>query len=423
MNNHAAGRVRPVALAYLVSQYPTVSMIWLIREVLQLRTMDFQIDVASINDPDRPSADLAADELSESKKTHYVLAQGVKGAVLAHVTALLTLPRAYLRGWTLVFHLGQLDIRRVFMNGIYFTEALMVGRWMKRIGHHHLHVHLGQQAATVGLFVKQVFGFGYSITVHGPDEFYDARGQYLTEKVIAADFIVCISHFARSQLMKLSPYENWGKLHVSRLGVDPAVFSPRTTQRESGREFEIICVGRLVSAKGQHLLIDAVKVLTNRGRRVRLRIVGTGADGDSLKRQVQQLDLTAIVVFEGAVNPDRIHALYAQADCFCLPSFAEGIPVVLMEAMSMGIPCVTTHITGIPELIDHGESGLLVAPSDVIGLAANLAALMDDPDFAQRIAIAGRAKIMADYDLTRNVSALGALLGQLVDSTRPAPAN
>jgi glycosyltransferase involved in cell wall biosynthesis len=416
MNTHSPDRIRPVSLAYLLSQYPMLSMIFVNREVLQLRAMGFQINVASINHADRRTEELTADELSEAQQTHYVLSEGATGALIAHVAALLTLPGTYLRGWRMVFHLGQFDLRRLFMNGIYFTEALMVGRWMKRVGQHHLHVHLAAQAATVGLYVKRVFGFGYSITVHGPDEFYDARGQYLTEKIVAADFIICISHFARSQLMKLSPYEYWGKLHVSRLGVNPSVFSPRVTPRDSNLLFEIICVGRLTPAKGQHVLIDAVKLLTDAGRHVRLRVVGGGVDGDSLKRHVRQLGLTEIVVFEGAVNQDRIHALFAQANCLCLPSFAEGIPVVLMEAMSMGIPCVTTHITGIPELIRHGESGLLVAPSDVRGLAENLALLMDDPGLAQRIATAGRAKVLADYDLTRNVSTLGALLARLVDT-------
>jgi glycosyltransferase involved in cell wall biosynthesis len=407
------GRLRPVAVAYLLSQYPMLSMIFVIREVLQLRGLGFQIDVASINTPDRPNRELTADESGEAARTHYILAQGAAGALAAHAAALFSRPAGYLRGWAEVLRLGRLDLHRLGMLAAYLTEALMVGRWMRRIGRNHLHVHLGSQAATVGLLAKRVFGFGFSMTVHGPDEFYDVRGQFLSEKIVAADFIFCISHFARSQLMKLSPYGCWEKLHVSRLGVDPDVFAPRAPGRDAGAPFEVLCVGRLTPAKGQHVLIDAMKLLKDQGRAVRLRIVGEGPDGTSLRAQAGRLNLGDTITFEGAVNQDRIRVFYSQADCFCLPSFAEGIPVVLMEAMAMGIPCVTTHITGIPELITHRETGLLTAPADVTGLAANIAALMDEPDLAVRISGAGRAKVVADYDLARNTQVLAALFGGL----------
>ena len=320
----------------------------------------------------------------------------------------------YLRGWRTVFRLGRFDVHRLLMLGIYLTEALMVGRWMRRIGRRHLHVHLGSQAATVGLFVKRVFGFGYSITVHGPDEFYDVRGQFFGEKIAAADFIVCISQFARSQLMKLSPYSCWEKLHVVRLGVDPELFAPRTERPSGERPFEVLCIGRLTPAKGQHVLIDAVRLLADQGREVRLRIVGDGPDGPFLRAHAERLRLQGHHHLRRGGHQNRIRTLYAQADCFCIASFAEGIPVVLMEAMAMGLPCVTTHITGIPELIRDRESGLLTAPSDVQGLAANLAALMDDPEMADRLGAAGRAKVVADYDLGCNARQMGALLGRLV---------
>jgi glycosyltransferase involved in cell wall biosynthesis len=288
---------------------------------------------------------------------------------------------------------------------MYFTEALMVGQWMRRNRHTHLHCHLAQQAATVGLYVRRVFGFGFSITVHGPDEFYDAQGQYLAEKIAAADFILCISSYARSQLMLLSPYLHWNKFIVSRLGVDPQLFSPQP-KKAAPEVFEILCVGRLTPAKGQHLLIDAVERLAQQGRGIRLRLVGNGPDEASLRKQAAQIAILECIVFEGAVNQDRIRTLYAAADLFCLPSFAEGLPVVLMEAMAMGIPCVATQITGIPELIRNNIDGLLVPPSDLDALVEALASLMDDPALRQRLAGSGRARILEHYDLHRNVSEL-----------------
>ena len=400
-------------IAYLVSQYPMLSMIFIIREVLQLREMGFDIEVASINAADRGVEGLTAAEAAEAELTRYIKPQGLAGAAQAHGKTLLANPRGYLRGWALAFRLSQLDLRALFYNLMYLTEALMVGVWMEERGLRHLHAHLGSQAATVALFVKTIHHHGYSITVHGPDEFYDAPGQYLTQKIIAADFICCISHFARSQLMKLSPYEHWSKLEISRLGVDPGVFTPRPFH-PAPETFEIICVGRLTPAKGQHILIEAIARLRDQGRNPSLRLVGDGEDRASLERQTRQLNLDDHIIFEGAVNQDRIRDLYARASAFAIPSFAEGIPVVLMEAMAMEIPCVTTRITGIPELIEDGHNGLLTAPSDIEGLANALARLIDDPDLRKKLGENGRQKVLKEYDLSANVERLAGIFRRRV---------
>ncbi len=397
----------PIAIAYLQSQYPLLSMIFVIREVLALKRLGFRIDVASINSCDRAPQGLTADERAEAEDTYYVKAHGMAGALAAHLHTGITRPFDYLRGWALVARLGGTDVAGWLLRAAYFTEALMVGRWMGQRQLTHVHAHLGSQPATVGLFVQRVFGVGFSITVHGPDEFYDAIGQHLSEKVAAADFIVCISDFARSQLMRLSPYAHWRKLFVSRLGVDPAVFAPRPQPVFDTGTFEVLCVGRLTPSKGQHILVDAIARMVAQGRNVRLRVIGAGVDQASLQHHAAPLG--GHVVFEGAVNQDRIRSFYAGADCFCLPSFAEGIPVVLMEAMAMQIPCVTTCITGIPELIRDNVDGLLVAPSDVDGLAAALSRLMDDPALCIRLGLAGRERVSLHYDLTRNVQTLATL--------------
>lgn len=403
----------PVSLAYIVSQYPMLSMIFIIREVLQLRALGFRIDVASINATDRDAKGLTDYEADESSMTYYIKPHGVTGAVRAHILTLLRQPGSYLRGWGLVFKLAKLDLAQFFYNVMYLSEALMVGIWMQEKGQRHLHAHLGSQAATVAMYVKKVFGFGFSITVHGPDEFYNAPGQYLTEKVIAADFICCISHFARSQLMKLSPYEHWHKLEVARLGVDPDVFLPRAFN-PAPDVYEIICVGRLCSAKGQHILVAALDMLVQKGLKVRLRIVGDGPDRASLEQQVGQLGVAEQVVFEGAVNQDRIRDLYALADIFSIPSFAEGIPIVLMEAMAMKIPCVTTRITGIPELIRDGEDGLLVAPSDIQSLAEALERLITDASLRERLGGNGRQRVLEEYNLADNVGRLAGIFSRRI---------
>ena len=402
------------SLAYLVSRYPTLSMIFVLREVVLLRALGFRIETASINPPDRGPERLTPDEREEAARTYCIKKHGIPGAIGAHVKTLLQRPAGYLSGLLLVFRLSKLNVARLFLNYMYFSEALMVGQWMRRNAQTHLHVHLASQAATVGLFTHRVFACGYSITVHGPDEFYDAEGFYLARKIAAADFIVCISSYARSQLMHLSSHSHWNKFVVCRLGIDPFLFSALPHDSADG-VFEILCVGRLTPAKGQHLLIDAVKRLRDQGRAVRLRLAGNGPDYESLRSHAEECGLLEFVVFEGAVNQDRIRSVYAKADVFCLPSFAEGLPVVLMEAMSMGIPCVTTQITGVPELIRNGVDGLLVPPSDLDALVDALASLMDDPGLGVYLAMNGRTRILEQYDLRTNVEKLGAVFCERIE--------
>jgi glycosyltransferase involved in cell wall biosynthesis len=171
-----------------------------------------------------------------------------------------------------------------------------------------------------------------------------------------------------------------------------------------------------VPAKGQHVLLDTLATLLSEGRRVHLTLVGQGPDTDSLKVQAARLNLGDALTLTGAVNQDQILDYYHRADAFVLPSFAEGLPVVLMEAMALGVPCVTTHITGVPELIRDGVEGLLVAPSDGKGLTAAIARLMDDPGLAPALMEAGRARVLAEYTLTGSVAHLGDILSRRLGS-------
>jgi len=395
----------PHRLAYLVSRYPAFSHTFILNEVLRLKALGFSIRVASINDPDRPPEAFTADEAGEAKLTYYVKASGLRGALVALGSALVRRPLPTLRGLLFALRLGGADLGKIGFGLFYFIEALMIGRWMRRERLEHLHVHFATPASTVGLIAKQIFPIGFSFMVHGPDEFYDAPGYRLTEKIEGADFVLAIGTYARSQLMKLSPPDAWRKFDVCPLGVDPRRFQA-VEVREQADPPEVICVGRLVPAKGQHVLIQALAKLRDLGTKVRLRLVGDGPDRPALERQVAELDLGDRVIFEGAVNSDRVQALYQGADIFALASFAEGIPIVLMEAMAMEIPCVTTRITGIPELIRDGIDGILVAPSDDDELADAIARLAQDARLRRQLGQAGRARVLDKYDLGRNTQRL-----------------
>lgn len=233
--------------------------------------------------------------------------------------------------------------------------------------------------------------------MHGPTEFFDVERFALADKVRSADAVVCISDFCRSQLMSLVDADAWSKLHVVHCGIDPAVFEP--TARPPAAQLTILSVGRLVPEKGPDLMVDAVAQLRERNVDVRLTLVGDGPRRRALEHRIRALGLTDVVHLAGAVASDEMVDWYRRSDVFCLPSFAEGVPVVLMEAMSSGLPVVTTRIAGIPELVEDGESGIVVAPGRADLIADALERLAKDPQLRQDLAEGGRRSVQEGFDI------------------------
>jgi glycosyltransferase involved in cell wall biosynthesis len=404
-------------LAYLVSAYPAISHTFILREVRALRALGHEIVTASINRPDRPVEAMEPYERQEARDTYCVKADGVGGALRALAYWLPRAPRRLL-GTIAAAH-GLRPAGRWWVGLAYALEAAMVARWMRRERAAHLHVHFGNAGATVGVLVKRLTGCHLSYTIHGPDEFDDVPGQRLALKVGAADAVVCISQFARGQLMRISDPAHWPKLQVCRLGVAPSQF--RFALRGGDAVPRLLCVGRLAPAKCQVLLVQACARLRDAGVPFRLTLVGAGPDRDRVERAVAELGLQDRITLTGALNQDAVREQFARADIFVLPSLAEGIPVVLMEAMASGVPCVTTPVNGIPELIEHERTGLLARPGDVASLAAQLQRLIAAPALRRTLAVAARDKVLADFDLERNVAALAAIFARFPRHDGVAP--
>jgi len=373
----------------------------ILNEIRALRQL-FELRTASIREPDRPSDRLTADELDEVSRTYYVKPHGAAGALGALFRTFVSAPIATFAGLFYAWRLAGFRPVQILKNTGYWVEALMVGQWMKREGLEYLHCHY---SSTVGLIAKRVFPIGFSMSVHGPDEFNDPAGFWLRQKIEASDFVRAISNYARSQLMMHCGSEQWGKIDVAYMAVDPDIFAARPF-RENPAPLEMICVGRLAPVKAQRILIAAAAKLVKEGRNVLLHVVGGGPDRQSLEAQVDALGIRNSVVFHGFAPQDKLEALYRQADVFALASFAEGVPGVLMEAMAMEIPCVATGITGVPELIRDGVDGLLVAPSDADAFAAAIARLIDDPELRRKVGRAGRQRILEKFNMPLNARIL-----------------
>jgi glycosyltransferase involved in cell wall biosynthesis len=263
----------------------------------------------------------------------------------------------------------------------------------------HIHAHHANVASDVALLAASLGGEGWSwsFTLHGPAELFAVAENRLPQKAELARFVICISDYARSQLMGMVGTEHWDKMRVVHCAVDLTRFRP-VDRRPRAEVLQIVNVGRAVPEKGQAVLIQALAELARRGVEARLTVVGDGPQLAELRELADHLGLAGSVEFTGAVGQGEIVTYYERADVFAMPSFAEGVPVVLMEAMATGLPVVSTRITGIPELIDDGESGFLVRPGRADELASALERVLGaTAEERAEMGRAGRAKVEAEF--------------------------
>ncbi len=337
---------------------------------------------------------------------------------------LLRAPRSLLFLWlyTLPRHLQS--PRRLAQACLGLAAAGLFAREMRRRGVERVHAHWATHSALTAWAIHRLAGIPYSFTAHADDIF--VRRPMLAEKVREADFVVTISEFNRRTLLR--QLGDWAapRLRVIHCGVDTRAFSP-APQPPDARPFRILSVGRLEEKKGHRHLLEACRELRASGLELYCSIVGDGRERERLERLRQSLGLEDCVELLGEQPRDRIRSLLEGARVFVLPSVtapsgrADGIPVALMEAMAMERPVVSTRISGIPELVRDGESGLLVEPGDARALARALRRLCGDPALAARLARAGRRRVCEDFDLERNVAALRRLFAESGRETATEP--
>jgi len=386
-------------IAYLLSEYPTLGHTYLLREVRELRALGWEIQTISIRKPASRQSELSPTEREEFTCTWYVLGSSPIEFLKAHAATVVTRPVRYARGLITAWSFGRFHPRLTMLATAYFIEAVLAGYRLRKAGIAHVH---SAYASTVALILGRVFDLGISMTLHGPAEFVDPEGFRIREKVRAARFVSGISYFGRSQIMLWSSPSDWQKLEVTPLGIDATGWQSAPF-RERPAPFQLVSVGRLAEVKGYPLLLDAVALLVTEGRDLRLTLAGDGPERDQLEEQARRLGIADKIVFAGWKTQEELRQLYQNSDICVLSSFAEGIPVVLMEAMASSVPCVAPRITGIPELIRDGIEGLLVTPSHTEELASAIRKMMDEPDLRRQMASLCRERIADKYELRKNV--------------------
>ena len=400
---------RRAHVAYLLSRYPAISHTFFLKEVLGLRQRGIEVSVASINPPDRPRSVLPDIEAAEADHTFYVKPSGFAKVAVQVLVIALSNPAATLRGVRASWRLGGWDLKARAYAVFYLAEALLVGDWMRRKSLTHLHVHFGGPVATVGMLASQAWQLPWSVTLHGPDEFFDQDAFYLRQKINSAAFVVCISDFCRSQVLRIAADLDQGHLETLRLGVDCTALQPSQRNHvvpDLGHPVKIVCTGRMVTAKGHRILLESIAALVLPGVNVSCTLIGDGPERKALEAQCSRLGIERNVEFLGALAHQPTLEQVARADIFVLASFAEGLPVALMEAMALGVPCVSTTIAAIPELIHQKENGMLVPAANVPALTAALALLVEDATLRQELGRRARTTVELEYNLATNLDLL-----------------
>ena len=387
-------------LGYLTGQYPRATDTFIQREVATLRAQGHHVQTFAVRRP--ALSDQAPQGLAEARaSTIYLLPP--RGLARAHLQELAASPGRYLKAIGLAWRICPPGFAALLKQFAYFLEAGLLAARMRKLSLTHLHNHFADSSCSVAAIAAEIGGFSFSFTIHGPAEFFEMSRWRLDEKVARAHFVVCISSFCRSQVMIAAAPASWPKLSIVHCGVDVRLFPLRL---HKGRGRRLLFVGRLAPVKGCLVLIEAIAQLSD----VTLDIVGDGPSRPSLRERAAALGIADRVVFHGYMDETGVRQRLAEADVFVMTSFAEGVPVVLMEALAAGVPAVATRIAGIPELIEDGVTGLLIPPAEPVAAAEAVRRLLEDPELRNRIAAAGREKVEREFNLESECERLAKLM-------------
>lgn len=397
-------------IAYLTGQYPEVSLTFILREVEALRALGAEVLTCSIRQTP-PEQHPGQAEKAEAANTFHVLKTARNPLkFLAAQSYAIRKPRQYFGALALAIRTRSPGMRALLYQLIFFIEATILARHLEREKVEHLHNHFVFGSATVAMLASKLTGIPYSFTLHGPADLFEPYRWHLDEKTAQARFVSTISHYARSQLMFFSDPDHWHKIKIIHCGVDPELYAKAAGPALPARhkdEIRLLFVGRLAPVKGLRVLLDALKGLAEDLPQLRLVLVGDGPDRKNLEAAAAPLG--DMVHFTGYLSQAEVAQAMQACDIFVLPSFAEGVPVVLMEAMASLKPVIATQVAGVGELVEDGTNGFIVPPGDVKNLTRRIRQLVEDPDLRARMGQQGRTKVCADFDISGEAARLAGL--------------
>lgn len=390
-------------IAYLINQYPKVSHTFIRREILALERQGWHVLRIALQGWDDALADEV--DVQERMRCKYVMRSGLLPILGAMLRALFANPWKFLSALALAHKMSRESQRALPYHLIYLAEACRILPWLNTFGASHVHAHFGTNSAEIAMLVNALGGPSYSFTVHGQDELLFGGN---IEKVSRAAFVVAISNFGRSQLYRRISHKYWHKIHIVHCGLEPSYLALPPTPLPSN--LRLICVGRLSIEKGQLLLIEAAHLLFSRGIRFELVLAGDGEMRAEVESLIHRYHLTRQVRITGWISSNQVREEIIAARGLVLPSFTEGLPVVIMEAMALRRPVLATYVGGIPELVIHNQTGWLFPAGSVEELAAAIAELFSKPlDELQNMGNAGYTLVTQRHAVDTEAAKLGTL--------------
>jgi glycosyltransferase involved in cell wall biosynthesis len=390
-------------IAYLTNQYPHVRHTFIRREIVALEAHGVDVVRYSIRDSGRDAIDPA--DRAEYEKTRVILNAGKWTLLAATVRQMLTRPVRFAKALARAFRFGRRSDRGVLRHWIYLCEACLLRRWLAADGVAHLHVHFATNPAAVAYFCRILGGPSYSITVHGPEEWDRPEALSLKEKYEQASFVVAVSDFGRCQVYRWTAHDYWAKVHVIRCGVDEAFLNAEPEPVPDTNK--LVLVAGLVEQKGHLHLLRALEQVHDAGVDFQMVFAGDGPLRPVLEAEVRRLALADRVVFAGWQSNAQVREQLRSARGLVMPSFAENLPVAMMEALAMGRPVVGTFIAGVPELIEPGVSGWLVPAGNIEATAQAIMALLQaSSQELTRMGQAGAARVRDRHDARKEASRL-----------------
>lgn len=405
-------------LAYVLNTYPQPSHSFIRRELAALERGGVQVLRLAM----RRSEAILTDPLdrAEAERTEYVLDRGGSGLLVGLLRALATAPGRFVTALGLALRCSRASPSGVLRHLVYLAEAAEVAQRCRAEGVQHMHAHFGTNSATVAMLANALGGPGYSFTAHGPEEFDAPAALSLGLKADRAAFAVAVSQFGRSQLCRWAGFSNWKRLHVVHCAVEPAAFADPKPLPEA--PLRLVSIGRFAEQKGQMVLVEAMALLRDRLPGLHLTLVGDGAMRVALEAAIGANGLGDRIGLTGWLTEAGVRGELDVAQALILPSFAEGLPMVVMEAMAAGRPVIATYVAGIPELVQPGRTGWLVPAGDVQALAEAVADLAALP--AARLAEmgqAGRARVRDRHDADTEAAKLAVLFAAAIRAAGERP--
>lgn len=402
-------------IAYLTGQYPRATDTFIQREVAALRALGFTVETATIRATD-PSHHVGPEQKAEHAATFAVMKSTLNPLRLlsAHFTMLRARPRGWLAAARLALQTRPPGIKATTRQLAYFLEAGVLAHHLRQKGVTHLHNHFADSSCSVAMLMSQMSGIPYSLTMHGPGIFFEPMHWRIDEKIARAAFVACISHFCRAQGMFFSDPVHWDRLKIVHCGVDPARYG-QDADRSYGKR--VLFVGRLDAVKGVPLLLEAMASLRHRHPDAVLTVVGDGPHRTQLETQASDLGLVAD--FVGYKSQNDVAHILTTSDLLVLPSFAEGVPVVLMEAMAARLPVIASQVAGVGELVETGVSGFTIPAGNLDSLIMRMDQVLSDPALCARMGAAGQIRVVQEFDVNWEARWLGNLLKASASGTLP----